>query len=537
LLHWYDNSIPNWIITIWQLLPNIPKNWAYSSDLLYLEKNWKKVNANSYIHNSFLEDLNKRESIDTMFSNISGKFTSYYSEVTWSHDKNNIIWYKISESYNSLMWTKLPDLTDIIGWWDIYSKYSPVANKYAYNISENVRNSLWLWWDGTVPSKNLKLVANDSYDPSKDNNKKFESKLIKCYDQSNPLFIESKLTSKIWDVEMELCSHSKMPMLTAVNVYEQISWNSITKIKTEQELLYSYLWYADYNTLFYVIKNGVTNSWFWQDIPNATTHKLVSWGVQNNTYLSTLFWEGVYNNMFKNNQSISKFINDRKGADRQSLDFSWKIWQVYSLLRYEILSPINLIIEDEQWRKIWIDPETWMIINEIPWAWTSWNTEWSNEPEFFLIPKYGTWQTLHKLNSYGTGDWEYHIAMNEIKTDPETSSGSQLTSTWTEEKTASFVIAWTATKWIVENYVVWIQDDKASYKLINSEVSTVLKKAELKEKYKDILEKLYKILDKKYSKQKKTKLKQNLIKFRENNKYKDDEKITFLIDMIIEHIK
>jgi hypothetical protein len=28
-----------------------------------------------------------------------------------------------------------------------------------------------------------------------------------------------------------------------------------------------------------------------------------------------------------------------------------------------------------------------MIINEIPGAWTSGNTEGSNEPEFFLIPK------------------------------------------------------------------------------------------------------------------------------------------------------
>ena len=448
--------------------------------------------------------------------------------------------------------TKLLDLTDKIDWSDIYSKYSSIPIKYLYNISENITSSIWAWWDGTVPSKNLKLVANDSYDPAKEKNEKFESKLIKCYDEKLPFFTESELTSKIWDVEMELCSHSKMPMLTSVQVLEEVAWQkNIYKdwtysLNEEIRLLYSYLWYADYNALFYVLKNGVTNSWFWQDIPNATTQKLVSWWVQNSDYLSTLYWTGTYNNLFENTVDIAKFINDRKHADRQSLDFTWKLGQVYSLLHYEILSPINVIIEDEQWRKIWIDPETGMIINEIPWAWTSWNTEGSNEPEFFLIPKYGTWEVLQKIHSYGTGDWEYHIAMNEIKQDSEsstisqiTSSGWLITSTWSEEKPASFIIAWTAKKWILENYEVWIEWSNTNYIYINNEVSSVLKKVELKAKYKDILEKLYYILDTKYTKKKKTKLKENLVKFREvkNNKYKDDEKITFLINMIIEHIK
>lgn len=516
IIHWFTDKIPNWIVTIWQLLPNILKNWAYNNDLLYLEKDWKNLNSKNHVQNTFLDELNNRKNLDKMFWNISGKYTQYYSEVTWNYEKNNIIWYKISDKYWNQQGFESLDYTEGFEWSDIYSEYwySPIT--YMYNISENIRNNWWLWWDWTVPSKNLKLIANDWYNPEKESHKKFESKLIKCYDENKPFFTESNLTFKMWETNMELCSHSKMPTLTSIQVFENISWLKITyvgweySLKKEMDLLYKYIWYVDH----------IANSWLVESMD------------------SDLLYKKKYIYLFQTDdkstqdEKIKEFVDNRSkdNYERKSLEFtSW----LREVIRYEVLSPINLIIEDEKGRKIWIDPETGMIVNEIPWAWTSWNTEWSNEPEFFLIPKTGTWQTLHKIHSYGTGDWVYHIVMNEIIDDVKTSSW------WKIEEPVSFVIAWTATKWILENYVVWIEWDKASYKKVNSEVSDVLKKVELKEKYKDILKKLYEILDKKYSKQKKLKLKEKLIKFKElkNDKFKDNEKVNFLIDMIIEHIK
>ena len=94
-----------------------------------------------------------------------------------------------------------------------------------------------------------------------------------------------------------------------------------------------------------------------------------------------------------------------------SLDFGSKVTK---LLRYDILSPINVLIEDSKGRKIWIDPESWFIINEIPWAWTSGNTENSREPEFFLIP-YDSWEEInHKIRTYGTGEGGYKILLSDV---------------------------------------------------------------------------------------------------------------------------
>ncbi len=547
LIHWYNNKLANWIVTIWQLLPNISKNGTYNSDLLYLEKWWKKVSANKYTQNSFLDELNSRTNVDKMFSNISWKYSLYYSEVTWNKDKNNVIWYKISDTYWNDTWVKSDDLTDIVDWNDIYSKYPQSPIDFKYNISENIRNQWWLWWDGTVPSNNLKLIANDWYDPYEEKNPKFERKLIKCYDESKPYFTESDLVYKLWETHMELCAHSKMPTLTSIQVLDDILWNEILNsketqknIETEIKLLYKSLWYAN-RTFFH-------------------------WSLT--TYDTSYLIQRYYNYLFDESESkINEFIDNRKKYEYERLSLDYTLW-INEIYRYEILSPINLIIEDEQWRKIWIDPDTGKIINEIPWAWTSGNTEWSGEPEFFLIPKTGIWKTEHKIHSYGTGDWEYHIVMNEIKLDEQTS-------TWWQDETASFVIAWTAKKWVVENYVSKIEESDASFKKIDTKeieqknnqtetksnekeipkksdksnsiswnawpISTINepKKVELKDKYKDILEKLYKILETKYTQKKKQKLKQNLLKFKQskNPKYKNNEKVNFLIDSIIEYVK
>lgn len=479
----------------------------------------------------FLEELNKKKNIDIMFSNISWKYTLYYSDMT-GNDKdsnNNIIWYNIAKKYSDWLFSSADDKSESHVWLDIYNKFS--YDKTYYNIENVIRNEYLLWWDGTVPTNNLILSSNDTNEILF-NNDKFESVLIKCYKDWD-IYSENDLVLKLWKNNMDLCAHSKMPMLTSVKVFEKISWKILIddrllpdeKIKKEQELLYSYLWYTEYKSN-YVKKIVTNNNFYWKIVSESN----VKWWIKNDENITDYFATWSYMKVFPKQADLDDFLLNRSkdSYDRKTLDFWWKIWQTDSLIRYEILSPINLIIEDELWRKVGIDPESGMIINEIPWAWTSWDTEWSNEPEFFLIPKYGTGQVLHKIHSYGTWDWEYHIVMQEIK--------DSYTSTW---KLANFVIAWEAKKWIVEDYLVWVEKWKANYKKIDSYVSDILKKVELKDKYKDILEKLYILLDTKYTKKQKLKLKDRLIKFREakNPKFKDNEKINFLVDMIIEYIR
>lgn len=547
-LHWYNEKIPNWIISMWQLLPDIKNNNIYNNELRYLYKNYpnntnnnlvssnKKYYIKNYNHpqNSFLEELNRSENIEKMFSNISWKFSLFYSNKTWNVDKNNVLEYDISNKYSSLYtWYKYKTITthldntyDIKKYdiKDIYSKYEPYntrQNKRFYNYLNTIRNESWLWWDWTVPSKNLRLVANDLYNtkeiPKSD---KFESIEINCYDK---LWWESELSKKLWSVKWWLCAHSFMPVITAIQVFEEISWNKISfdnewnySLHKERDLLYSNLWHVDYKDTIFKRRKVFRPSLLWL----TKTEDFIETWIYNNTRINNLF-DKYYNPFFKWKEDINEFINNRskKNYDRKAIEFTWAVWAVNSLIRYEILSPINIIIEDEQWRKIWIDPETWMIVNEIPWAWTSGDTEWSNEPEFFLIPKVWTWEILHKIHTYWTGNWKYHIVMDDFSNDNN-----------------KLVIAWVAKKDEEEKYIVWIKDDKSSYKKLDS--SNNSRKLELGIKYKSILEKLYKLLDEKYSDKQKNKLKVRLIKFQENGywKFKENEKVVYLVDKIIEYL-
>jgi hypothetical protein len=69
-----------------------------------LEINGKKIDNNIHPVNSFLEELNTDINQEKMFSNIKGKYTSYYSILTGnSYDfkfiaKNNITGYNIKSS-------------------------------------------------------------------------------------------------------------------------------------------------------------------------------------------------------------------------------------------------------------------------------------------------------------------------------------------------------------------------------------------------------------------------------------------------------
>ncbi|MDD2870779.1 MAG: hypothetical protein PHS49_02215 [Candidatus Gracilibacteria bacterium] len=535
ILHGFKESIPKGIVTIGQLLPDIGNTNKFNDKLLYLERDGKKMDKNIYPQNSFLEELNKKSSINNMFGNISGKYTMYYSDITGNEgDVNNIVGFDIPKEYNTgLYGITTPDHTNTYKGLDIYDKYYFSIKFGIYSIGKILKNYSGLGGDGTVPTNNLLLSTNDTDEIIKDNSK-FKSEQIKCYDDTKGINTENGLVLKLGEVDKELCSHTKMPILTAIKVLDRITGNTIlnskevaVNLKKEQELLYKYIGYLDYRDTKTTITKATTPV---GKVP-VSTYSTV--GLMNDSNLDNKF-EKNYKQLFSDSD-IKNYLSNRNkdNYDRISLNFTGDLGQLDSLLRYEILSPINLIIEDEQGRKIGIDPETGKIVNEIPGAWTSGDTEGSNEPEFFLIPRTGTGKIMNKIHSYGTGDGEYHIVLNEIKTNPDT------TSTGYTDETASFVIAGTAKKGVVENYLVDIDGNKANYKLTDTEVSTALKKVELSEKYHDILIKLYEILDKKYTKAKKQKLKKNLIKFKEskNPKYANNEKVNFLIDMIIEYIK
>ncbi len=495
IIHWYNKKVANWIITIGQLLPDIWNNWDYNYDLLYLKKKWEKIWKENHPQNSFLEELNKKENIEKMFKNILGKYSLYYSEVTWKNDKNNIIWFELSKFDNDRnLYLDWKDKTEISNWIDIYSNYLEKPKDTIYDVKKNIRNSYLLWWDWTVPTKNLQLVSNDNKDNKKIKNNKFENIKVECFDD----YIykkENNLSLMLWSFKWELCSHTGMPISTSLDVYNNIISNNLEVndhiLKyTENELkeLYSNIWYLDYN-------------------------------IWNNTKINDLFNKNFINQFEENNEdkkNVDEFIKNRiNDNDRLGL----KLWNIaMGIYHYEIRSPINIVIQDEKWRRIWINPNTWMIINEIPWAWTSWNTEWSGEPEFFLIPKTKKWLVNHKLISNPTWNWEYHIVIRLLEKN-----------NWVLEEQNEIIIWWEAKMWIDEKYEVNISDKWWSFIKINNKIE---------EKYKDLLENIYFILDNKYSKKKKEKLKNNLEKviFRGNKDNKYTDKVFYLVWKIFNYL-
>ncbi len=334
IIHWYDTKIPNGIVTIWQLLPDIQKSNKYNNELSYLYKNNKKLDRKNHPRNNFLEELNLDTNLEKMFDNISWKYTLFYSNKTWFYEKNNIVWFDLKDTY---LWS-YKDNSSSHKWQDLDSLYSSSPKVDIYNIETNKRNQTWQGWDGTVPTKNLQLIVNDTYNKKEIDNNKFESIEMLCFDRE----LEENNTSRdLWSHLWELCSHTKMPIMATVDVIEEITWENLWNNKEEKtKKLYSYIWYIDYITKLDNSKKGISNIEKIDDI------------IETN-----------YKKQFETRQDVDKFYTQRKFFWREKFDL-WN--KLASIIRYEIRSPINLIIEDEKWAKIWIDPESWKIINQIP---------------------------------------------------------------------------------------------------------------------------------------------------------------------------
>lgn len=397
-IHWYRKEVPNWIVTIGQLLPDIQTTNDYNNkNLWYLLKNYPKeatlvsdssqkfiVSAKNYPQNSFLEELNKKENIEKMFDKIDNKYISYYSIITWNKDENNIVSFdlgnivqegiSIGGGYKNI----IVDKTYEHNWQDIYDKYQSSIWDNYYLITGKTRNQSWLWWDWTVPTHNLKLVPNNSIDWKEINNPKFKPIVLDCGQGTYKGF---------WiNTTNEACSHTKMPFITSAKIVDFLAWTYNTNI--ERKYLIENFWYTNY-FLKYLYKD-------WK----------IAW-IQNSTKLSMYF------------DSYYKKVNENISDSSFSLSFP-DMTDSYNM--YDILSPIDIMITDDQWRRIWIDRDTGMIINEIPWAWTSGRAGESGEREFFLIPSKKWEKVEHKIETNSTWEWEYHIVMTSYDEEGNTTN-------------------------------------------------------------------------------------------------------------------
>lgn len=458
IIHWYDENIPNGIISLWQLIPDLQNEKSFNLLFKYLQKDWYEIKKENYPKNSFLEELNLSENIEKMWEKIDDKYYMYYTELTWNKDKNNVVWFKLNNTYKKYKNRDYNfeneyfiDNTEEIIWRDIYDKYLEDKTTYSeqYIISENIRNENWLGWDWTVPTANLYLIPNNK--TKQVVNDKFKPKLIECYEfNQNKIRSEKNISLMMWKVKYELCSHTQTPILLASLIYNKVIWNkNIESLKKNQkELLYR--------------KLLIQNIWYLNSYNITDNNFLMKWQWIKNDDFYNLLYQTNYKKLFeKNTELYNKFknleFNEEDGRFKLNYGSSLK-W----IIRYEVKSPINLIIEDEQWRKIWINPDTGMIINEIPWAWTSGNTHNSNEPEFFLVPKDEKW--FHKLKTYGTWDWEYHIEITDIK--KEILNNEKL-----DEK---LIIAWNAKQNFGEDYLVAFSGSESWYKNISLDLPATL---------------------------------------------------------------
>ena len=483
LIHGYNEKVKNGIVTIGQLLPDIWQSWVYNQALRYLYQNGIQLERKNHPKNSFLEELNTSVNLANLFENITGKYSLYYSNRTWNFEKNNIVWYDIPSNFVQAG-NIVSDTTNQYKWTDIYSPYKSKPQKDIYNISENIRNENGLGWDGTVPSLYSKLVANDVYNPWMYEHEKFQMKEVSCYDI---FWRENMYSLKLGMVEWQLCAHTFLPIMTALDVYEQISWEDLglRGIARVREL---------YDNIGYI------------------NHEITTY-----TKVRNLL-KDHYNFLFPSKLSLESFMKDRhKNDQRKALE----LWSAYDgLKKYEILSPINVVITDAQWRKIWIHQETGMIVNEIPWAWTSGDTDDGRESEFFMIPYTGSWDIEFTIDIYPTGEGEYTIVWSDITFDNH----------WNMKQNKEIEMPWYAHLWVEETIQVDIEWWKWKYFSYSSENE---------EKYRDLLEKLYTIIEKKYSKKQKKNLEKKLQMVIEKGNKENyfSEKVYYLIYKLFTYLQ
>ncbi|MDD3646141.1 MAG: hypothetical protein PHH06_01905 [Candidatus Gracilibacteria bacterium] len=489
LIHGYKDKVPNGIVTIGQLLPDLKNKNSYNEKLKYLYKDYPDVptltssgdkkwylDNKYYPTNNFLEELNKTENINKMWDKITDKYTSYYSMVTGNEGNNNIVEFDINDQiqyyttmYGSTTKMVIKDNTYNIGndVKDIYNYYeisSDRDKKNYYNINEVIRNNVGFGGDGTVPSYNLKLIPNDSIDGEEVNNDKFKSIRIDCADLSekgknyvlkNGTFLANPLYEDFGsdNIDFEICSHTNMPIATSKKVLDNIIGES-SSVVSEYNSIVNNLGYTEYDQA----DINIINEGYIIYGPGSTSDR-----VETNYIEGEINYHGIYNYV-----SIDKYFDDERFIETDTklvnndFKYSLKMGGVfkkgYRLYKYQILSPINLLITDSQGRRIGIDPETGMIINEIPGAWTSGDTEDSNEPEFFLIPVEGTGAVEHEIKTYGTGDGEYHIVLNEVDLTTDKSLFSKGSTEEGGEGLGKLIIAGNAKQAFGEDYTVSIDE-------------------------------------------------------------------------------
>ncbi|NDK07825.1 hypothetical protein EOM39_01105, partial [Candidatus Gracilibacteria bacterium] len=435
LIHGYDNKVPNGVVTLGQLLPDINNDNDYNnkklkylykekkevtldktnklnqfydtednkySDLIDSTNNFYSIKIENYPQNSFLEELNKKENIDKMMKKIEKKYISYYSKITGNNGLNNIFNIELgdkTEKYITIAGSReliTYDETYKHKGQDIYSYYIEDSGKNYYLISKVLRNQSGLGGDGTVPTNNLKLVPNDSTDGKEFSNSNFESREIKCnksnptnnnyktiystdneynepklgigsFSKGNIITNDISLNNELYPYigfgeidKYEVCSHTNMPFATSGKIIEDLLDLKDTEFNKRYGLL-SNFGYADYT---YEEKGIIIDE---------------NRGIKNNNILSWFYDKNRFNtkisdNILKKDNPINRI---RFSLDLQTTD---------ALFEYDILSPIDIMITDEQGRRIGIDRDTGMIVNEIPGAWTSGRAGESGEREFFLIP-------------------------------------------------------------------------------------------------------------------------------------------------------
>jgi hypothetical protein len=463
------------------------------------------------------------------------KFTSAYA------DSKKIYWVERKQILNKKYY--INSFKDSI---EICKNYSNCSKNIQFMMYFNKANELW--GDKTVPTNNLRLVPNDS--DSKIINKKLEQIEMKCFktytssDGITMLWEETLQTKNIWETPWDLCTHSKLPIYSSISVLSKLKGNYVPLASNYRKQLLRNIWYMDY---------------YHKEIDDYNSTKVNMDGSRTKQTIAK--WISAYE-AIQTRQFYLRFANEEQlelwEESNKRLKYNWDsvYSQLWKVVRYEIRSPINIIIQDEKWRKIWIDPNTWELINEIPWAYTSGDTDWSWQKEYFIIPVKNN-NITHNIHSFWTWEGAYEIWVkinsnkdkkNILKTQKNNleekidiskikSNKLILSTNKLLKVTSEYIIKWTTKKNKLEWYKVKIIKNSINLKNIKSNYYT---RISMDEKYKLLIEKLFTLIDKKYTKAKKLKLLKNLeivLVNIDKTKFKNDKKMIYLLTKLVEYLR